>query len=231
MEMRTDSASTTAEREENKKRGFTLTEIAIVLGIIGLILGAIWVAAAAVYTNMRVARSSQELLSITQAVRSLYATSTVTGVAASTPMTANLIPAGVFPNDSLTAGTSGGPPANAPWNGGFITVYSDTITNAGDAFTVQFEGVPPQGCINLLVSATGTGRDPGMVSAGGNPLAAQPAGAYAGLAAADLYSAGTNQTAFTSATPGVSVTTAATDCNGGAAKPFATVNFTFRLRV
>src|ERR1700733_12022724 len=57
------------------KRGFTLTEIAIVLGIIGLILGAIWVAAAAVYTNMRTSKTTTELLDIVQNVRAMYATS------------------------------------------------------------------------------------------------------------------------------------------------------------
>ncbi len=31
---------------QRRNRGFTLTEMAIVLGVIGLILGAIWVAAA-----------------------------------------------------------------------------------------------------------------------------------------------------------------------------------------
>ena len=67
----------TACHAENRTpiRGFTLTEIAIVLGIIGLILGAIWVAAAAVYNNMRVATANTELLQITQAMRAMYATS------------------------------------------------------------------------------------------------------------------------------------------------------------
>ncbi|MGQ3505077.1 type II secretion system protein, partial [Enterococcus faecalis] len=57
----------TAPRREQAKRGFTLTEIAIVLGIIGLILGAIWVAAGAVYSNLRVSKATTQLLQITQA--------------------------------------------------------------------------------------------------------------------------------------------------------------------
>src|SRR5271170_6840773 len=60
---------------EKEERGFTLTEIAIVLGIIGLILGAIWVAAAAVYTNMRTSKTTTELLDIVQNMRAMYATS------------------------------------------------------------------------------------------------------------------------------------------------------------
>src|ERR1700740_210314 len=60
-----------------RKRGFTLTEIAIVLGIIGLILGAIWVAAAAVYNNMRTSKATTEILTAVQNVRALYATSQI----------------------------------------------------------------------------------------------------------------------------------------------------------
>ena len=50
------------------QRGFTLTEIAIVLGIIGLILSGVWTASSAVYENNRQNRFSQELMGIQQAV-------------------------------------------------------------------------------------------------------------------------------------------------------------------
>ncbi len=168
MEMQKDAVSVTAK---NKKRGFTLTEIAIVLGIVGLILGAIWVAAAAVYTNMRISNSNRHLLVITQNVRSLFATSTITG-SADGVITTSLIPAGVFPTDLASATST---IVNSAWSGATIDVYSATITQTGDAFQVQFEGIPPQGCINLLTAATGSGRDPGMVGAGGSASAATDA--------------------------------------------------------
>jgi prepilin-type N-terminal cleavage/methylation domain-containing protein len=41
-------------RTIHKRRGFTLTEIAIVLGVIGMIIGAIWQAAASAYLNWKV---------------------------------------------------------------------------------------------------------------------------------------------------------------------------------
>lgn len=41
------------------RRAFTLTEIAVVLGVIGLIIGVIWVAAASVHEQAKVDRASQ----------------------------------------------------------------------------------------------------------------------------------------------------------------------------
>src|SRR3984957_16106234 len=68
-----------------RRRGFTLTEIAIVLGIIGLILGAIWVAAAAVYNNMRTSKTTTELLDVAQNLRGMYATAGTVDPLANTP--------------------------------------------------------------------------------------------------------------------------------------------------
>lgn len=43
-------------------RGFNLIEAAIVLGVVGLVIGGIWVAAAAVQSNLREADASKGLL-------------------------------------------------------------------------------------------------------------------------------------------------------------------------
>lgn len=153
------------------RRGFTLTEIAIVLGIIGLILGAIWVAASAVYSNLRLSRSQQELLQIAQAVRSMYATQTTIAAAAGVDQTASLAPAGVFPSDAaIFAG--GAWTVNGPWSGSTISVWSATNAVAGDSFVVEFVNIPNNACINLLPSVTGAGRDPGLTYANGNATGA-----------------------------------------------------------
>jgi prepilin-type N-terminal cleavage/methylation domain-containing protein len=171
---------------ENRKRGFTLTEIAIVLGIIGLILGAIWVAAAAVYTNLRTSKTSTELLDILQNVRSMYATAGVVDATANmtlaNPPTAQsgggltYVQAGVFPADMID---STGTIVQNPWNGGaVVTAATTSVTN--DSVTITMDGVPTGACINLVMSNSGTGRDPDLQQILTGPVGTVPTSVMAG---------------------------------------------------
>ena len=180
MDMRRKPISQKAGREK-EEQGFTLTEIAIVLGIIGLILGAIWVAAAAVYTNMRTSKTTTELLDVVQNVRKMYATSgtvdpgadmTTFGVQAGKTLT--YIQGGVFPADTLNAAATA---VQDPWNG-YIAVRSGTAIVAGDSFQVAFDAVPTQACINVITSTTGVGRDPGLIGVSTAAAGALPALTY-----------------------------------------------------
>jgi len=163
-------------QHETPKRGFTLTEIAIVLGIIGLILGAIWVAAAAVYNNLRVSKANTAILQIAQGVRSLYATSNNVGAAGD--LTAQMVNAGVIPSDLIN-----GAAANSVWPGGLTAVSSVAALDTG--FTVKMTNVPRAACISLLTTVGGTNRDQGLTSVGATgasaPIVALGAGAAAAL--------------------------------------------------
>lgn len=146
-----------------KRWGFTLTEAAIVLGIVGLILGAIWVAAAAVYNNLRVSTTSNQLLQIVQSVRSMHATQNTVDPAITAILVAQ---AGGIPSDMVTKDAGGVVTAVRDVWAGNVTVTAQTYTVANDSFAVSFTSVPQSACSDLLVRNTGSGRDSGLVGAG-----------------------------------------------------------------
>jgi prepilin-type N-terminal cleavage/methylation domain-containing protein len=147
--------SNRTQSQKRKQRGFTLTEIAIVLGIVGLILGAIWVAAGAVYTNLRVSSTSRDMLAMAQGIRTLY---TNQGLMDAGFTTVNLIASGVAPGDMVNTATN---TLSDAWGGAITFTPATTINTAGDSFVVDLSGVPTGACVSLLSTnsspATGTG--------------------------------------------------------------------------
>ncbi|MDD3181584.1 MAG: type 4 pilus major pilin [Alphaproteobacteria bacterium] len=144
-----------------KTRGFTLTEAAIVLGIVGLILGAIWVAAAAVYNNLRVTTTSNQLLQIVQSIRSMHATQQTVDSGINALLVAK---AGGMPKDMLNNPTT--PTTVTDVWAGNVLIAAATHTVANDSFAITFSGVPQGPCADLLVRNTGSGRDSGLIGAG-----------------------------------------------------------------
>jgi prepilin-type N-terminal cleavage/methylation domain-containing protein len=139
----------------SKLRGFTLTELAIVLGVIGLILGAIWAAASKVYSDHKVTKAIHELLVISSGIRKTYGMHPSFLSATQTDITCAMVKIGNFPVEMLpsvtcVAGDHTTYPKN-PWGLGII-VYSST--NAPDASATQFEiqmAIPDPKALYVLV--------------------------------------------------------------------------------
>lgn len=138
-------------RKAKTRRGFNLVEAAIVLGVIGLVIGGIWVAAAAVQSNLRKSDASKGLIQIVQNVRNLYygQTPSATGNITSQLINANAIP-GNFIN---------GTTAVNPWNGA-ITVSIATTTY--DQIDVVLEKLPRDACIELTSRNTNISTGVGL---------------------------------------------------------------------
>ena len=108
----------------NKKRhGFTLTEVAIVLGIVGIILGGIWAAAAQVYANRKVESGIEEVIDLVGGVRSLFAAK---GSVDPGDLTQAAVNSGLYRADMLQSGGCGAAPNGGdnpvpcpldPWGG------------------------------------------------------------------------------------------------------------------
>ncbi len=166
----------TRRRRAAKNKGFNLIEAAIVLGIVGLVVGGIWVAATSVYANLRSKRATDELLQIVQGTRALFATSSVIGQANGFNLTASLAQSNVLPGDTLGSTPALATSANTvnPW-GGNIGVFDAPNSNgtADTGFQVQFTRVPNAACVDLISRSTGAGRDSGMYAVAViNPAAA-----------------------------------------------------------
>jgi len=135
------------------RKGFSLIEAAIVLGIVGLVIGGIWVAASAVQTNLRESTASQGVLQIVQNVRNLYYGQSLTATA---DIDADLVSAGAIPGD-LLQGTN---PRN-PWNG---AIDIDIVGASFDQFSVAFPSVPRDSCVELISRNTNLSTGIGLVS-------------------------------------------------------------------
>lgn len=143
--------------------GFTLTELAIVLGIVGLILGAVWVAAAEVYHQWRVTTLERQIMQTVSNAKLLYKGQLSNSSFSSTPNDFTTeFGAGMFPGDFLRPGVTGVTPCP------YVTVqggypYCDWALNASvlagvpgapnypAVYRIQFSGFTDTTvCIDLL---------------------------------------------------------------------------------
>jgi type II secretory pathway pseudopilin PulG len=138
-----------------KQRGFNLIEAAIVLGVVGLVIGGIWVAAAAVQSNMRESDASKQLIQMVQNIRNLYYGQTLTADA--TGLIDELISAGAIPKDMVASATA----ATDPWSGAVTVDITNDLGGSYDDIEISFAAVPKDACIEMTSRntniSTGTG--------------------------------------------------------------------------
>jgi prepilin-type N-terminal cleavage/methylation domain-containing protein len=147
-----------------KRRGFTLTEISITLGIVGFMLAAIWTAAGTVYNTLKVGKAEKQVVAIASSIKALVVT---TGQFANLgEITQPLIANNIFPTDMGLASVTdyfhgtASRPVN-PWNG-YVSVYAMTA----DTFRVSYYGLPVSACIRLTSAVVHSASNAGLVAVG-----------------------------------------------------------------
>jgi hypothetical protein len=135
--------------------GMNLTEIALVLSIVGLVLGAVWAAANQFYAAGNIRRAGQQILLITQNMRGLFADQGgVTGAnGAATNQVLDQLK--IFPLEMRTNQAAVNGNVVNPWAGIVRTAADDctgveTSANPQACFGITYQSVPQDACIRLL---------------------------------------------------------------------------------
>lgn len=159
--------------------GFTLTELAIVLLLVGLVISAVWVAADKVWDNYRVYRTLQQTTSVVQNIRD-YAMNLPNGAwtqVAGTDITAfldGLNGVNIFPVE-MRRTPSAVPPAtsfidhplnNRMANGSLAVEAQNSAFGVKTAFRIRFKGLTTDPCVRLLTSIPLTDPRLGIVRIG-----------------------------------------------------------------
>lgn len=176
------------------ERGFTLTELAIVLLIAGSIIGLIWAAGAGAWENYRAHRTMQQVLTLVQNVRDYYVNAvqlpnntctTSTGSSMGGDITCVLDGLNLFPVEmrrcpeagavnSCGAGFSGGA-GNTPIDHSFdntaatgsLHVISELEGTAANRwFEVSLQNLSPTFCTKLLMQTPMVDSEIGIIRVG-----------------------------------------------------------------
>lgn len=155
------------------RRGYTLTELAVVLLVVSVIFGAVWVAVGHAWGNFRVQHATQQLTTFTQNIRQYYMNAKQ--FAAAGPVTSSLDTVGLFPVEMRESPTAapGGPINHAISSsvaGGSLEIDSEVCPVGGNpnftCFRVRMYGINTASCIALLIAVPANDADLGILGVG-----------------------------------------------------------------
>ena len=119
------------------QRGFTLIEIAIVLTIVGLVIGGIWLAASTVTTNNKSRQAQEQAVQIIQSIKNGFASQT--GAAPATGVTTTVAKnAGWFPASSVRGGFTSHAFVSGTPSEDTIKVAAGASSGAGNTILLTF---------------------------------------------------------------------------------------------
>lgn len=145
--------------------GFNLIEAALVLGVVGLIIGGIFAAWGTVSSQQRVRKAAEMTTTIVAQIRSAYASRTTfdaTDVAnAGQVFTNALIAANLIPADLVVSGY-----VKNPWNGNIL------VSPDASGMNIVFDNINLADCKKLTSNVLGSGRTQGLTKVAGNAVTA-----------------------------------------------------------
>ncbi len=137
------SSSSSEAIARRARRGFNLIEAAIVLGVVGLVIGGIWYSAAAMYENYRVKKTVEDLQLIVKNIQNLISFRDAEAIGDGVNISSTLLSAGVFPDDWIAGSLVKNP------FGQWVSFY-----NRPQYFEIWFHDIPSAVCIKFVVKVS-----------------------------------------------------------------------------
>jgi hypothetical protein len=132
---------TTGARQ--RRRGFNLIEAAIVLGLVGLVVGGIWVAASAVYENYKVNKTVEGVSTIARNVQNLISERDALAMWSWFMLNDTLLAANAIPQDWVH-----GTQIIHPY-GSNLKIFIDH--DWGTRFDFELANIPQSACVNIVI--------------------------------------------------------------------------------
>jgi len=142
----------------NKRSGFNLVEAAIVLGVVGLVIGGIWVAASSVTEKRRLSAASTAILQLVQSLRgSLTGQPLPNSWLWTNELVINggFLPANWTSNASLTIFNDAGYAVNT----GVAYDTTEFAQSNNHGIVLNFDNMSNAECINLVAAITSRFKD------------------------------------------------------------------------
>ena len=135
---------------QNHKRGFNLIEAAIVLAVVGGVIGGIWVSAANMYESYKVNKTAADIAIIVKNIQGLISNMDAETLGNGNIPTSSLISAGVFPEDWINGNS-----IKSPF-GTSVSFMNDTSPLPAK-FYISLQGAARSSCIKLVVKVSSFG--------------------------------------------------------------------------
>jgi prepilin-type N-terminal cleavage/methylation domain-containing protein len=175
-------------KNRKSKKGFSLLELLLVLGIIAALVVAAFIVYPKVQASQRSQAESNNIATIQAGVKALYtAASTYTDLDNSVAVQAK-----IFPDNMLSGSGSSATPINA--FKGAVTVASASTgpsSTDGSSFTIEYENVPAAECTKIITATAGNFY---IASVNGTEVKSAGGSLNVGTAASSCESGGNDNT-------------------------------------
>lgn len=144
----------------SRLRGFNLIEVAIVLGVVGLVIGSIWVAAAAIAAEQRLNQTYNGLVLLQQNLASATKNLTLTPFS---DLSSYIAVARIAPAEWIDPNTGA---LKSAW-GGSITVYEGgvpSLATTTGSIVVLIDNIPSDACVRIMNRLAGISLQAGTLS-------------------------------------------------------------------